>query len=76
VQEGPKTSVYRVHTPLVTQARQDGGRTEFMAIPRGSLMLVSGDLGSLGLVDVEYKGKRLAVYRRDIEERAEKMAES
>ena len=47
MQGDPKTSVYRVHTPLVAQARQDGGRTEFMAIPRGSLMLVSGDLGSL-----------------------------
>ncbi len=39
-------------------------------------MLVSENLGSLGLVDVEYKGQRLAVYRRDIEERADKMADS
>ena len=76
MQEGTKTSAYRVHTPLVAQARQDDGRAEFIAIPRGSVMLVSGSEGSLSLVDVEYKGKRLAVYRRDIEERADKMADS
>ena len=76
MQDDPKTSVYRVQTPLVAQAHQDDGRSEFIAIPRGSVMLVSGNLGSLGLVDVEYRGKRLAVYRRDIEERADKTADS
>ena len=45
MQEDPKAGVYRVHTPLVAQAHQHGGRTEFMAIPRGSLMLVSGRPG-------------------------------
>jgi len=75
MQEDPKTSVYRVHTPLMAQARQDDGGARFIAIPRGSVVLVDGNVGSLGLVDVEYKGKRLAVYRRDIEERAEKMGD-
>lgn len=76
MQEDPKTRVYRVHTPLVAQTRQDDGRAEFIAIPRGSVMLVSGNLSFLGLVDIECQGKRLPVCRRDIEERAEKMAGS
>jgi len=71
----PRTSVYRVHTPLMAQARQDEGLAQFIAIPRGSVVLVDGNAGPLGLVDVEYKGKRLAVYRRDIEERAEKVGD-
>ena len=73
--EGSKTSVYRVHTPLMAQARQDDGRSRFIAIPRGSVVVVAGNAGPLGLVDVEYKGKRLAVYHRDIEERAQKMGD-
>ena len=73
--EETNTGVYRVHTPLMGQARQDDGRAEFIAIPRGSVVLVDGNAGALGLVDVEYKGKRLAVYRRDIEERAEKVSD-
>jgi len=59
----------------MAQARQDDGGARFIAIPRGSVVLVDGNVGSLGLVDVQYKGKRLAVYRRDIEERAEKMGD-
>lgn len=75
MQEDLKTSVYRVHTPLMAQAHQDDGRAQFIAIPRGSVVLVAGNAGHLGLVDVEYKGKTLAVYRRDIEERAEKVGD-
>lgn len=59
----------------MAQARQDEGPAQFIAIPRGSVVLVDGNSGPLGLVDVEYKGKRLAVYRRDIEERAEKVGD-
>ena len=72
----PTTSVYRVHTPLVAQSVQTDGRARFVAIPRGSIILVSGILGSGGLIDVQCDGARLAVFRRDIEERAEKLADS
>ncbi|HTS48083.1 MAG TPA: hypothetical protein VMH05_09065 [Bryobacteraceae bacterium] len=57
----------------MAQAQHGDGRAQFIAIPRGSVVLVAGNAGPLGLVDVEYKGKRLAVYRRDIEERAQKV---
>lgn len=59
----------------MAQARQDGGRAQFIAIPRGSVVVVAGNAGPLGLVDVDYNGKKLAVYRRDIEERAQKMGD-
>jgi hypothetical protein len=72
MQGNPKTGVYRVHTPLVAQ-RQTDGRAEYMAIPRGSMMLVPDEEGDFDLVDVEYEGKTLAVYRRDIDERAQRM---
>lgn len=75
MQDDPKTSVYRVHTPLMAQARQDGGRAQFIAIPRGSVVVVAGNAGPLGLVEVDYNGKKLSVYRRDIEERAQKMGD-
>ena len=68
----PKTGFYRVHTPLVAQ-RQTDGRAEYVAIPRGSMMLVPEKEGDLGLVDVEYEGRTLAVYRRDIDERADRV---
>ena len=74
MQTNPKTGVYRVHTPLVAQ-RQNDGRAEYVAIPRGSMMLVPDKQPEFGLVDVEYEGKMLVVYRRDIEERADRMPE-
>ena len=72
MQTNPKTGVYRVHTPLVAQ-RQKDGRAEYVAIPRGSMMLVPDKQTQFGLVDVEFDGRTLAVYRRDIEERADRM---
>ena len=74
--EDPKTSVYRVHTPLVAQTLQSDGRARFVAIPRGSIMHVFGALESGSLVDVRCDGVQLAVFQRDIEERAEKLADS
>jgi hypothetical protein len=60
----------------VAQARENDGSAQFVAIPRGATMLVFGNLQSFGLVDVECEGQRLAVFRRDIEERAEKVEDS
>ena len=75
MQQLPKTIAYRVHSPLVAQASVSDGCVQFVAIPRGSVMLVFGSLAPFGLVDVEYEGKRLAVWCRDIEERAEELAD-
>ncbi len=52
---------------------QHDGRSRFVAIPRGSVMLVLGMPQLRGLVDIEYDGQRLAVFSRDIEERAHKL---
>jgi hypothetical protein len=76
MQEESKTTPYRVHTPLVAFTNENDGRTEFVAIPRGSIMVVLRKLGSTCLVDVECDGKRLSVFSRDIEQCTDKIAGS
>ncbi|HLG98249.1 MAG TPA: hypothetical protein VKX49_18180 [Bryobacteraceae bacterium] len=73
MQEQSTTTVYRVHTPLVAQEKEGDGHLRFVAIPRGSMMYVPGKLESFGFVDVQCDGKTLAVFSRDIRERAEKV---
>jgi len=73
MQEKPAT--YRVRAPLVASTHRKDGRTRFVALPRGSLLLAPGKLGPLGLVDVECEGRKLSVFSRDIHERAVKIDE-
>jgi hypothetical protein len=69
MEQESKATAYRVHAPLVALTNENDGRTRFVAIPRGTLILVFGKLGSIGLVDVECEGERLSVFSRDIEQR-------
>lgn len=69
----PGTNTYRVHTPLVAQEEEGNGHVRFVAVPRGSLMRVSGRVESFGFVDVQWNGKKLSVFSRDIQERAERV---
>jgi len=72
MQEKPKTT-YRVRAPLVASIHGRDGRGRFVAVPRGSVIVAPGELGQLGLVDVEYEGRMLSVFSRDIHERAVKI---
>lgn len=69
----PATTAYRVHTPLVASTYGDDGRVRFVAIPRGSVIVTTGEPGPLGLVDGECDGKPISVFSRDIHERAVKI---
>lgn len=75
MQEKPNTTTYRVRAPLVASTDGQDGRARFVALPRGSLIVAPGELGPLGLVDVECEGKKLSVFSRDIHERAVKIEE-
>jgi len=72
MEEQSKATACRVHTPLVALTNENG-RTRFVAIPRGSLIVVFGKLGSIGLVDVDFEGKRRSVFIRDIDQHTHEM---
>ena len=76
MQEQSVTTAYRVRAPLVASARGDDGRARFIAIPRGAVIVAPGQLGPLGLVDVECDGVKLSVFSRDIRERAVRIDDS
>ena len=73
MQENANTTAYTVHTPLVAQTRDQDGRIRFVAIPRGSVLTVSGDSLDIGLLDVDCNGRKLSVFSRDIQERAHRL---
>lgn len=66
----PNTTEYRVSAPLVASTQDGDGRARFIAIPRGSVIVAPGNLEPLGIVEVEYEGRMISVFTRDIHERA------
>jgi uncharacterized lipoprotein YbaY len=72
MQETPRSLGYRVHADI-TALKYVSGRLRFITIPRGSVITVSGTPKEFDLVDVEWQGETLAVFERDIRERAEEV---
>ena len=73
MQEESKMPFYRVHTPLAALVHENDGRSRFISIPSGSVITLTGAAKQFDLVDVEWEGRALAVFNRDIEERTEKL---
>lgn len=65
---------YVVHTRITAvKYRQDGG-SRFVTIPPGAAIVVKGQLKEFDIVEIEYEEEILAVFSRDIVERAERRA--
>ncbi len=64
---------YRINSPFVGMVYDQSGRYRFATIPRAAVIVVTEKMPDMGVVDIECDGRRLAVFRRDIDERAERM---
>jgi hypothetical protein len=73
MQETPSKLDYRVHTAITASKHVSGGGSRFVTIPRGSVITVTGTPKEFDLVDIECQGETLAVFDRDIKERAEEV---
>ena len=60
-----------VHTN-VTAVRRGPERPGLVTIPRGTRIFVREYLNTSGLLESDYNGEVVLIYRRDIEERAER----
>jgi hypothetical protein len=66
-------ATYRVHTPLVALKYVSDSGSQFVTIPRGATIRVTGERKELGLVEIQYEGEALAIFRRDIEKHADQV---
>lgn len=64
---------YRINSPFVGMLYDPSGRYRFATIPRAAVIIVTEDMPDFGVVETECDGQRLAVFRRDIDERAERV---
>ncbi len=63
---------YRINSPFVGMLYDPSGRYRFATIPRGAVVVVTEGLPDMGVVEIECDGQRLAVFRRDLDERGER----
>ena len=64
---------YRINSPFVGMLYDSSGRYRFETISRAAVIVVAGNMPDFGVVEIECNGRRLAVFRRDIDERAERV---
>jgi hypothetical protein len=60
---------YRVRTAFLAVHKQNGGKSEFVTLEPGQMFTVRGREPS-GFLKVMYRGRMVAVFERDIQERA------
>jgi hypothetical protein len=70
--EDERKTTYSVRTTL-TALRYRDGESNLVSIPCGAVITVKGQLEEFGLVEVQHEKETLAVYSRDIAERAERI---
>lgn len=67
-------SKYQLKSPTMAVERGGtDGRMQFVTVPAGSLVQITGDPQRSGLVDVVFKGRIVAMFLRDIEDRGERI---
>jgi hypothetical protein len=59
-------------TIAVEQGRPDG-RMQLLTVPAGALIELAGEVQQSGLIDVKCKGRIVAMFLQDIENRSEKV---
>ena len=65
---------YRLKSPTMAVERGgSNGRMQFVTVPSGTMLEVVGEPQQSGLVDVRFDGRVVAMFLRDIEDRAEKI---
>lgn len=69
----PNPKPYRVHATLTALKYASNGHSRFVTIPRGSVIAIQGTRKQFSLVEIEWDGEALAVFNRDLEERAEEL---
>jgi hypothetical protein len=57
-----------VHATLTALKYGGDGRSRFVSIPCGSVIMITGTRKEFDFVNVEWQGEPLAVFNRDIEE--------
>jgi hypothetical protein len=75
MQDEPNGTSYRVLMPLAAMVAGDGGHLRIVAIPRESVFVARVPSNPFALVEIDWDGRKLAVYSRDIEERTERLLE-
>lgn len=73
MQNEPIGSSYRVLMPLAAMFAGDGGHVRIVAIPRESVFVARVPSNPFALVEIDWDGRKLVVYNRDIEERTERL---
>jgi hypothetical protein len=56
-------ATYRVHTPLVALKYVSDSGSQFVTIPRGATIRVTGERKELGLVEIQYEGEAVATLK-------------
>jgi hypothetical protein len=69
----PDSSTYRVLIPLAAMAGGDSGHLRIISIPRESVFVAKVSSNPFALVEIDWDGRKLSVYNRDIEERTERL---
>ena len=63
---------YRLNTPLVAiKMPVDGAHGVLITVESGSIVVVVGEARKTGLIDVSYTGETVAIFVRDLEDRAD-----
>jgi hypothetical protein len=70
---GQSGTYYVVHTNITAVKYLQDGVSRFVTIPPGAVIAVQS-VKAFGVMEVVYEGETLAVFSRDIEERADKKA--
>ena len=65
---------YQLQSPTMAVERGgSNGRMQFVTVPAGAILELVGELQQSGLIDVHFEGRVVAMFLRDIEERAERI---
>ncbi len=63
---------YRIKSPFTGIHRSADGKSQFVTMEPGNVFTLRGEEGS-GMVNVMYQRRIVAVFRKDIEDRTEKI---
>jgi uncharacterized protein YraI len=70
------TNAYRVNTAITAVKYSSDGRSRFVTIPRGVVIMVNGTPNGFNFLNVEFEGETLAIFPRDIEQHAEQVRDA